>query len=76
MASGRKNWNQMPEAMGSRQQGDRKSHPKMEQVTSNVQAQAAPALQFQGLVEKTSPWRKRHHDLYVAHTGASTEPFS
>ena len=45
----------MPEAMGSRQQGDRKSHPKMEQVTSNVQAQAAPALQFQGLVEKTSP---------------------
>lgn len=36
----------MPEAMESHQGGDRKSHLKMERVTSKVQAQADPALQF------------------------------
>lgn len=46
MTSRRKNWEQMPEAMGSHQGGDKRSCPKKEQVTSNLQAQDGTALRF------------------------------
>jgi len=38
----KEDWDQMPEATRSHQGGDRRSRPKMEQVSSDVQAQAGP----------------------------------
>lgn len=36
MVSRRKAWDEMPESIGRQQGGDRKSSPKMKQVTSDV----------------------------------------